>query len=140
MAINGLLTNSGISRTALSNAVSDVGSCLNVGDDVSQINQILSERESQLSDAQSLQVGAIPNGSQVQNSLVTALMASVTADQDYLSWAQQQNDDNCAEGTTSQYYQQALADDQTATDDKDAFAGLWAPLANQYGYNPTPYF
>jgi hypothetical protein len=76
----------------------------------------------------------------VQNSLVTALMASVTADQDYLSWAQQQNEDNCTEGTTSQYYQQALADDQTATDDKNAFAGLWEPLANQYGYNPTPYF
>jgi serine/threonine protein kinase len=140
MAINGLLTNSRISRTALSNAANDVGSCLNVENDVTQINQILSERESQLSDAQSLQVDAIPNGSQVQNSLVTALMASVTADQDYLSWAQQQNEDNCTEGTTSQYYQQALADDQTATDDKNAFAGLWEPLANQYGYNPTPYF
>ena len=140
MAVNGVLTNSNISRTELSAAVTDVGNCLNVADDVTQINQIISDRQSQLASAESLQVGAIPNGTTVQSDLVAALEASIAADNDYLSWAQQQNEDNCAEGANSQYYSQALSDDQTATDDKATFEQDWTPLADQYGYDPNPYF
>ena len=140
MAVNGVLTNSNISRTELSAAVTNVGNCLNVADDVTQINQIISDRQSQLASAESLQVDAIPNGTTVQSDLVAALEASIAADNDYLSWAQQQNEDNCAEGANSQYYSQALSDDQTATDDKATFEQDWTPLADQYGYDPNPYF
>jgi serine/threonine-protein kinase len=140
MAVNGLLTNSGVSRTELSAVVTDVGNCLNVGDDVTELNQIVAARQGELSSAESLQVDAIPGGSQLQSDLVAALQASIAADNDYLSWAQQQNEDNCAEGANSQYYSQALSDDQTATDDKATFEQDWTPLADQYGYDPNPYF
>ena len=85
MAIGQLLTSSGGVRTNLSAVVSDVASCLNVADDVTELYQIVSERESQLADAESLQVDAISNGTQLQSDLVTALMASIAADKDYLN-------------------------------------------------------
>jgi serine/threonine-protein kinase len=139
-AIGQLLTSSGGVRTNLSAVVSDVASCLNVADDVTELDQIVSERESQLSDAESLQVDAISNGTQLQSDLVTALMASLAADNDYLNWAQEQNDSNCADGENSQYYGDALSDDQTASTDKAVFEQLWTPLAVQYNQPQNGYF
>lgn len=139
-AINVLLESSGGSRQQLSTAVSDVADCLNVGYDVTQLEQIVTERESQLSEAQGLSVDAIPDGSVLQSDLVTALTASLKADQDYLAWAQEQNGNDCENGTYSQHYQAALSDDTTATDDKATFVQAWTPPAEQYGYSTNPYF
>jgi hypothetical protein len=147
MAISQLLTNSGSSRTILVATVGEVASCLNADDDVSELNQVISGREGQLAQAQSLQVDAISDGTALQDDLVTALMASLTADRDYLAWGQEENDSNRAGGETSQFYNNALqqrttttrydntlSDDQTATTDEAVFEQLWAPLAQQFNH------
>ena len=138
-AMSNLLTSSNGSRANVQTVATDIMDCLNVQDDVTQLDQIISQRESQLTNAESLQVDAIPDGAELQNDLVTALMASLAADQDYLSWAQEQNDNNCADGVDSQYYDQALTDDTTASNDKTTFEELWTPLAQQYGGQQNPY-
>jgi hypothetical protein len=134
-----VLTSSNGSRATVQAVATDIMACHDVPNDVTELDQIISERDSQLTSAQSLQVDAIPDGTTLQNDLVAALEASLAADHDYLSWAQQQGDDNCAEGTNSQYYSNALNDDTTASNDKTTFEQLWEPLAQQFGGQQNPY-
>jgi hypothetical protein len=61
-----------------------------------------------------------------------ALRISLTIDNDYLKWAQQQQNSGCAVGANSTYYQQATALNSRATGDKQMFVATWDPIAIQY--------
>lgn len=133
--INNLLVNSAQSRSQW-NAnvlVSDVGSCVALGSDITQIGDIAKERRSELNQAQNLQVGAIPNGSTLKSQLMAALQISLNIDNDYLAWARQQQNSGCTVGTGSTYYQDASNEDSQATADKTTFLGTWDPIASTYG-------
>jgi hypothetical protein len=139
-AINMVLTASAASLSNLQNLSDDVAACGNLSSDISQLKQIANERSQELTSAQELNVSAISGGATLKSQLVQALRVSLSADQDYVSWAMQQKDDGCAEGTTSQYFQDALALDSQAKADKDAFRSSWNPIAQKYGYQTDPTF
>jgi hypothetical protein len=134
-AINTLLLNSEQSRSRWNSnvLVSNVGQCINIDRDVSQIQQITDQRSSEYNQATALQTDMIPNGATLKSQLMAALKISLRIDNDYLAWAQQQQSSGCSVGTNSTYYQQATQLDSQATTDKEIFVGTWNPDAVTYG-------
>jgi FlaG/FlaF family flagellin (archaellin) len=133
--VNNLLVSSAQSRSQwnANTLVTDVGNCVAIGSDITQIGDIAAERQTELAQSGRLQVGAIPNGSALKSQLMTALQISLSIDNDYLAWAKQQQSSGCSVGTGSTYYQQASNADSQATSDKETFLGTWDPIANTYG-------
>jgi hypothetical protein len=115
----------------LANLVNAVTNCQHLSNDISQLDQVASQRSSELSAAGRLQVTAIPNGAAAKSELMKALQISLTIDNDYLAWAQQQQNSGCT-GTNSTYYQNATSLDNQATADKQAFVNTWNPIAATY--------
>jgi serine/threonine-protein kinase len=130
-AVNNLLNASATSRASLGPVVSAVQSCQNLSADVTQLHTIASQRSTELISARALQVSAIPNGAAAKSELMKALQISLTIDNDYLAWAQQQQNSGCT-GTNSSYYQNATSLDSQATADKQAFVTTWNGIAATY--------
>jgi hypothetical protein len=134
-AISTLLLNSANSRLQWNSntLTNDVGQCVSIGSDVTQIGDIARERNNELLQAQGLQTTAIPNGAALKSQLMSALQISRSIDDDYLAWAKQQQSSGCSVGTNSSYYQTATNEDPKATADKMTFVGTWNPIASKYG-------
>ncbi len=134
-AVNTLLVNSANSRLQWNSntLTNNVGQCININSDVTQIGDIAQQRMTELNQASALQTGAVPNGVALKSQLMTALQISLNIDNDYLAWARQQQSSGCTVGTNSAYYQTATSEDPQATADKMTFLNTWNPIANQYG-------
>lgn len=135
VAVNHLLMISQQSRSRWNSSVlvSNVGQCINIASDVRQIQQIANQRSNELSRVGALRTSRIPNGVTLKSQLMTALKISLRIDNDYLRWAQEQQNSGCTVGTDSTYYQQATALNGQATSDKQIFVSAWNPIARQYG-------
>ena len=58
---------------------------------------------------------------------------SLAADQDYLTWGQQESS-GCTPGGQTATHAAALAEDSQATSAKRVFVGVWNPIAASYGF------
>ena len=132
-ALAALLTSSGAARTALHNAVNQVGSCTNLSGAVSQLQAVVNQRAGQYGRASALPASALPDGPQVKSKLMAALGSSLTADRDYLSWARQQLAGGCTPASQSSAYDAAFSASQRADAAKQAFVQVWNPVAARYG-------
>jgi serine/threonine-protein kinase len=132
-ALAALLTSSGAARTALHNAVNQVGSCTNLSGAVSQLQAVVNQRAGQYGRASALPASALPDGPQVKSKLMAALGSSLTADRDYLSWARQQLAGGCTPTSQSSAYDAAFSASQRADAAKKAFVQVWNPVAARYG-------
>jgi serine/threonine protein kinase len=133
VAVSNLLTTGANSSTTLTYAAENVQSCTSLAPSIRKIQQVRDQRQAEYDQAQTLSTGALANGSQLKARLVQSLLDSLTADNDYLSWAQQQAA-SCQPGSQSSA---ALAADQQAVRDKTKFAQMWNVLAAQYGLAPV---
>lgn len=126
-AVSNLLSAGVASRSALVTAVNDVTQCMNLTGAVSQIQQSANDRQTELNAANGLSADALQNGSTLKSYLIQALQHSLDADDEYLSWAQQ-------EAASCQFESQpAIPDNIPSTRYKNLFVGLWNPIAIQYG-------
>ena len=132
-ALATLLTSSGAARTALHNAVNQVGSCTNLSGAVSQLQAVVNQRAGQYGRASALPASSLPDGPQVKSRLMAALGNSLTADRDYLSWARQQLAGGCTPTSQSSAYHAAFSASQRADAAKQAFVQVWNPVAARYG-------
>jgi serine/threonine protein kinase len=132
-ALSALLTSSAAARTALHNAVTQVGGCTNLSGAVSQLQAVANQRAGQYGRASALPTAALPGGAQVKSKLLTALGNSLTADRDYLSWARQQLTGGCTPSSQSSAYNAAFSASQRADAAKQAFVQVWNPVAARYG-------
>ena len=132
-ALGALLTSSGAARTALHNAVTQVGACTNLSVAVSQLQAVANQRAGQYGRASALPTAALPGGAQVKSKLLAALGSSLTADRDYLSWARQQLKGGCTPSSQSSAYNAAFSASQRADAAKQAFVQVWNPVAARYG-------
>jgi serine/threonine protein kinase len=132
-ALSALLTSSAAARTALHNAVTQVGACSNLPGAVSQLQAVVNQRAGQYGGASALPVTALPGGTQVKSKLMAALGSSLTADRDYLSWARQQLTRGCTPTSQSSAYNAAFTASQQADAAKQAFIQAWNPVAARYG-------
>ena len=132
-ALSSLLTSSAAARTTLHNAVSQVGACTNLPGAVSQLQAVVTQRASQYGQASALSTSALPDGARMKSALMTALGTSLTADRDYLIWAQQQLNGGCTPTGQSGAYTAAYSASQRADAAKQAFVQVWNPVAARYG-------
>lgn len=132
-ALGALLTSSAAARTTLHNAVSEVGACTNLSGAIRQLQTVVNQRAGQYGRASALPTAALPGGTQVKAKLTAALGSSLTADQDYLSWARQQLTGGCTPTSQSSAYNAAFNASQRADAAKQAFVQVWNPVAARYG-------
>jgi serine/threonine protein kinase len=132
-ALGALLTSSAAARTALHNAVTQVGGCTHLPGAVSQLQAVVNRRAGQYGRASALSTDALPGGAQVKSKLLTALGSSLTADRDYLSWARQQLSGGCTPTSQSSAYNAAFSASRRADAAKEAFVQAWNPVAARYG-------
>jgi hypothetical protein len=132
-ALATLLTSSAAARTALHQAVTQVGACANLTGAVSKLHDVVNQRSSEYGRASALATSALPGGAKVKSALVAALGSSLKADQDYLAWAREQMTGGCTPTSQSSAYSAAFSASQQADAAKQAFVQEWNPVAARYG-------
>jgi hypothetical protein len=135
-ALGTLLTSSAAARTALHQAVAQVGACANLPAAVSKLQDVVNLRSSEYGRASALATAVLPDGARLKSALVVALASSLKADQDYLAWARQQQSSGCTPATQSSAYNAAFSSSQQADAAKQAFVRVWNPVAARYGIAP----
>jgi negative regulator of sigma E activity len=130
--VDGLLQASKATRTALSNAYNMVLDCSDVADGLSGLEQVASQRNSQITQAQALQTGDLANGAELQSELVQFLQDSLTADNSFVTWAQDESS-NCTSAQNDNAYNSGMAESATAVADKNSFLSVWNPIAQNQG-------
>jgi len=129
----GLLSQSGHDKSSITTAYDDVNAC---GPQLSQDAQTFSSAASsrqQLLTQLSTMPGrsALPAG--MLQTLTTAWQASITADQDYSQWAQDEAGGCKKNDHANAHFVAANAPDNKATADKVVFLRQWNPIATRYG-------
>ena len=117
-------------------AVSQLQACANLSSAVSQLQGVVNDRNTEYSQASALLTSALPDGAVVKSDLIAALGYSLTADREYLAWAQQQLAAGCTPGAQSSAFAAANSADGQADAAKQAFARVWNPVAAQYDVQP----
>jgi hypothetical protein len=129
-----LLSQSAADRTATSAAASDIASCgPKLRSDAAVFASAVTSRQALLS-----KLAALPGRAALPPALVTDLtkawQASITADQAYTKWANDELAKTCVpQDTADPGFQATVAPNQQATTDKTQFAAAWNPVAAQYG-------
>jgi hypothetical protein len=133
-ALSGLLGQSANDRAAIVAAVADIGDCGDLYGDETTLNDAYSSRESLLTQLQSLDLSALPGGSQLNTYLTNAWQASASSDQSYANWAADELNAGCTVNDRSDInYQNAQVSDGQSTQNKTNFAAAWNPIASSYG-------
>jgi hypothetical protein len=132
-ALGTLLKSSAAARTALHQAVTQVGACANLPGAVGKLQDVVNQRSSEYGRASALATSALPGGAKVKSALVAALDSSLKADQDYLAWAREQQSGGCTPTSQSSAYHAAFSASQRADAAKQAFVRIWNPVAARYG-------
>jgi tRNA A-37 threonylcarbamoyl transferase component Bud32 len=132
-ALGTLLTSSAAARTALHQAVTQVGECANLPGAVGTLQDVVNQRSAEYGRASALATSALPDGAKVKSALVAALAGSLKADQDFLAWARQQQSGGCTPASQSSAYNAAFSASQQADAAKLAFVQVWNPVAARYG-------
>jgi hypothetical protein len=130
--LSALLSQSVSDRGAINNAYNDVASCgPTLSQDQATFQQAVTSRQSLLSRLGSMpDAAALPAG--MISSLTQAWQASITADQDFAAWAQDESA-NCTPNGSDANLSAATGPDNQATQGKTAFVASWNPIAQQYG-------
>jgi hypothetical protein len=132
-AVHDVLAQSGTSRQNVISHTGEIENCSDVSDGTSGLQQDVSDRQNELSEAQNLSVDALPNGDALKSALVDALKNSLDADNDYLDWA---NDVGGCDGSAPKDSNFEAASDAstTAVSYKNQFVTLWNQIAQDEGY------
>jgi serine/threonine protein kinase len=132
-AVSTLLASSAATRTALHNAVRQVGACTNLSGAVSQLQNVVHRRLTESRQASTLHTAALPNGAALKSDLIAALNTSLGSDRDYLTWAQQRQERGCTPADQSTAYSAAVSASQRADVAKQTLVQVWNPIAARYG-------
>jgi len=134
IAIDGILSWSGQSRSALGSALNDVGDCRNLSSAAVALQSVADARAHQLDALHDLDVAALNDGESLRDTLVTALNYSLEADQAYVRWGEHVRANGC--GTDDADHDQGDAYSVNATNTKKQFVVSWNPVARMYGLRP----
>jgi hypothetical protein len=132
--VAGMLASSVADRTAIDTAYNDVDSCgPNLDSDAAVFTRAASSRSALLAS-----LAAMPGRSALPpallSDLASAWQASISADQGFATWANDEASQGCvADDTSDPGYQATVTPDNEATRYKTAFVTQWNPLATSYG-------
>lgn len=133
-SVASMLSQSASDRTAIINAATDIGKCgPNLNADPKVFEDAAASRRTMLASLATMPGrGTLPPA--LVSDLTQAWQASITADQAYAQWANDEVTQGCVRNDTSDPgYQATGAQDQQATQYKDSFVVLWNPIASGYG-------
>ena len=134
--LNNVLNASSSTRRTLVSAVAEVGACSDVSAAVAAVENVISERASELHQASALATSDLPGGAALKSDLTSAMHNSLQADEDFLTWAQQINAGCTYPATLTSAYHDGLTASKAAVTAKNNFLQLWNPIANQQGLPP----
>ena len=139
-AMSSLLSATMQTHQTLQTAVLDIGdncsslSASQMSSDVAAIRTAAGQRQSEYNQAQGLTVSALPSGAAAKANLTRALFYSLQADNNYLTWAQEEQN-GCFVSSQSSAYNAANNDSAQANTAKSNFANIWngqiAPQFNE---------
>jgi hypothetical protein len=125
VATNALLHAIKITRAKVPDTL---GSCANLSSDVEALDQVVQERSGQVADATNLRVDSLVGGPPLKSALVDMANKTLTADQAYLTWAQDAST-FCTDVNQDAALGQA---NQDAADAKRHFLKLWRPISSPF--------
>jgi len=129
-----MLSQSASDRSAIIGAATDIGNCgPNLNADPKVFADAAASRRTMLASLTSM-----PGRNTLPPALVSDLsqawQASITADQAYAQWANDEITQGCVRNDTSDPgYQATMTPNRQATQYKDSFVVLWNPIASGYG-------
>jgi hypothetical protein len=132
--VAGMLANSVADRTAIDSAYNDVDSCgPSLDSDAAVFTRAANSRRALLAS-----LAAMPGRSALPPALLgdlaSAWQASISADQGFATWANDEATQGCvADDTSDPGYQATITPDNEATQDKTAFVAQWNPIASSHG-------
>ncbi|OIV36527.1 hypothetical protein BIV57_15745, partial [Mangrovactinospora gilvigrisea] len=138
VALNGLLSQAGASRSTVVDAVARIGRCDNPRDAAGKLRGAAGQREALLKRLATLKVDKLPNGAQLVAALRTAWGASKQADSQFAEWGDEAGGGKkCRKHTAGRsHYSAGVAASGTASKAKQQAVDLWTPIAQQTG-QPT---
>jgi hypothetical protein len=127
-AVNEILKTGSTARAHLPGRLK---TCDDVSAGVSGFQQVVQDREQELSRSKALKVDQLPNGARLRRSMITAYQSSLDADRAYLSWAREIQSRGCGHhiAPLTESYKNAIAANGKAGPAKRQVAGLWKPIA-----------
>ncbi|HEY0560488.1 MAG TPA: hypothetical protein VGD03_09415 [Frankiaceae bacterium] len=135
--VDGLITRSLASRSAVVGAVSDGTRCRNLPAAAETLTAAAAERDALLAGLADLRTAPVPGSAAWLPPLQTAWRQSAAADRAYAAWVDGRTHGSCTPGAAAgPAYATAQRADQAATAAKGAFAAAWGPVAAQYRLAP----
>jgi len=136
-AIGNDLAQSASVRPGVQAAISNVQNCSESPSSAEvTIQQAITTRQNILQSLPTLDVSALPHGTQLVSALTTAMQNSLNADNDFHAWLADLVNEGAACGSNPNQdsnYVNAGAADTASTNSKAAFVAIWNPMAPQYG-------
>jgi hypothetical protein len=122
-------------RTARGHLPSRLRTCDDVTAGVPGFQQVVRDRQQELSQSKGLKVDQLRNGARLRRSMISAYQSSLAADQAYLAWAQEIQSRACGSRTAplTAHYRDAISANGKAGPAKRQVIALWKPIANTHG-------
>jgi hypothetical protein len=122
-------------KTARGHLPSRLRTCDDVAAGVSGFQQVVRDRQQELSQSKGLKVDQLPNGAGLRTSMVAAYQSSLKADQAYLAWAQEIQGRGCGGkiAPLTGHYKAAIAANGKAGPAKRQVVAAWKPIAASHG-------
>ncbi|WP_185792557.1 hypothetical protein [Actinoallomurus bryophytorum] len=122
-------------RTARGHLPSRLRTCDDVAAGVPGFQQVVRDRQQELSQSKSLKVDQLPDGAGLRKSMVAAYQSSLKADQAYLAWAQEVQGRGCGGriAPLTAHYKDAIAANGKAGPAKRQVIAAWKPIASSHG-------
>ncbi len=141
--LDALLATSNSSRSTVINSVEAIRTCGNAAQAGSDLRAAAGQRDGLVTKLSGMKLDKLPNHDELVAQLTTAWKASAAADNHYAAWADQVAGDKnaCKRGHAKMTAETAKANASSgeATIAKKQAAGLWNPLAQQYGLTQRQY-
>lgn len=122
-------------RVARGHLPARLRTCDDVSAGVPGFQQVVRDRQQELSRSKSLAVDRLHNGQNLRRSMIAAYQHSLDADRAYLAWAQDVRARRCGGkiAPLTGHYRQAIAANGKAGPAKRQVVALWRPIANNHG-------
>jgi hypothetical protein len=122
-------------RAARGHLPSRLRTCDDVSAGVSGFQQVVRDRQQELSQSRGLTVDRLQDGSRLRQSMIAAYESSLRADQAYLAWAQEIRARDCGGriAPLTAHYKDAISANGKAGPAKRRVIALWKPIATSHG-------
>ncbi|MEV0406754.1 hypothetical protein [Actinoallomurus sp. NPDC050550] len=108
--------------------------CDDVSAGVAGFQQVVRDRQQELSQSRGLKVDRLPGGPRLRQSMISAYQSSLKADRAYLAWAQGVRTRSCGAKVAplTAAYKNAIAANDKAGPAKRQVIALWKPIASTH--------